>query len=69
MEQYERSAILLGMINSLKARGSWCGETHIQKAMFSLKNITDTPIDYTFVLYKHGAFSFDLRDELTEDRS
>ena len=69
MDQFRRKAILLGMINSLKVKGSWCGETHIQKAMFSLKNITGTPIDYTFVLYKHGAFSFDLRDELTDMRA
>ncbi len=69
MDQNERRVVLLGMISSLREKGSWCGETHIQKATFTLQKITNTPIDYTFVLYKHGAFSFDLRDELTDMRA
>ncbi|HON38028.1 MAG: hypothetical protein ACOX3E_16125 [Desulfomonilia bacterium] len=69
MDQNEQRTILLGLIKSLRENDSWCGETHIQKAMFSLQKITGIPIDYTFVLYKHGAFSFDLRDELTDMRA
>ncbi len=69
MERNNQRTILLGMIKSLKDNKSWCGETHIQKAMYSLKTITNTPIDYDFILYKHGAFSYDLRDELTEMRA
>ncbi len=69
MDQSVRRAILLDLVKSLRNKGSWCGETHIQKAMFSLKEITNTPVDYEFVLYKHGPFSFELRDELTEMRA
>jgi len=69
MDQNYRRAILLGLIKSLRDGGSWCGETHVQKAMFALTNITGTHADYDFVLYKHGPFSFDLRDEITELRA
>jgi hypothetical protein len=27
------------------------------------------PLGFTFILYKHGPFSFDLRDELTAERA
>jgi hypothetical protein len=45
-------------------RGSWCGETHIQKATFFLQELTGVELGFDFVLYRHGPFSFDLRDEL-----
>lgn len=69
MDQFRRRIILLGLVKSLRVKGSWCGETHIQKATFTLQKITGTPVDYDFILYKHGPFSFDLRDEITEMRA
>ncbi|HOO45696.1 MAG TPA: hypothetical protein PLM29_05670 [Deltaproteobacteria bacterium] len=69
MDQFRRRVILLSLIKALRDKGSWCGETHIQKAMFALQKVTDTPVDYDFILYKHGPFSFDLRDEITELRA
>ena len=48
---------------------SWCGETHIQKATYSLQQLKGVPLNFHFVLYKHGPFSFDLRDELTAMRA
>jgi len=41
------------------------GETHIQKATYFLKNLLEVPLDFDFILYKHGPFSFDLREFLT----
>ena len=29
----QRDAILLSLINEMRAKGSWCGETHIQKSV------------------------------------
>jgi hypothetical protein len=44
--------------------GSWCGETHLQKAVFFVQELLQVPFGYNFRLYKHGPYSFDLRDEL-----
>jgi hypothetical protein len=41
------------------------GETHMQKATFFLQELIKVPLGFEFLLYKHGPFSFDLRDELT----
>jgi len=46
-------------------RGSWCGETHIQKAAFFLQDLLGVDAGFDFILYRHGPFSFDLRDELS----
>ncbi len=60
-----RYAVILDLAKKLRAKGSWCGETHIQKAAFILQQISKSKLGYKFVLYKHGPYSFDLRDELT----
>ncbi|BBO89777.1 hypothetical protein [Desulfosarcina ovata] len=65
MKEEQNRAVLLALIDSLREEGSWCGETHIQKAAFFLKKLTKVPIDFDFILYKHGPFSFDLSDELS----
>ena len=39
MNRIQRAAILTGLVNALRERGSWCGETHIQKAVFFSKNL------------------------------
>src|SRR5262249_15053711 len=38
---------------------------HLQKATYLLQTLLQVPTSYVFILYKHGPFSFDLRDELT----
>lgn len=52
------------LARELRERGSWAGETHIQKAAFLLQEAAGAPLGYDFTLYKHGPFSFDLRAEL-----
>jgi hypothetical protein len=69
MKEEQNRAILVALIESLRSKGSWCGETHIQKAAFFLKTLTGVPIDFDFILYKHGPFSFDLKDELSVMRA
>lgn len=69
MKRLARAAILTELRDKLEERGSWCGETHIQKATFLLQEAAGVPLGLDFVLYKHGPFSFDLRNELTELRS
>jgi hypothetical protein len=68
MERLKRAAIVTELAEQMRRHGSWCGETHLQKATFLLEEL-GVPIDYEFVLYKHGPFSFDLRDEMAEMRA
>ena len=66
MTDIEKSAILLDLSAQLRAHGSWTGETHIQKAAYLLQELIGVPSGFKFVLYKHGPFSFDLRDSLNK---
>ena len=69
MNRLQRAAVLVRLVNRLREQGSWCGETHIQKATYFLQELLGTPTGLEFILYKHGPFSFDLRDELTSLRA
>jgi len=69
MDRIKKASLLLRLIDKLRDKGSWCGETHIQKAIFFLQELTKVPTEFEFILYKHGPFSFDLRDELTALRA
>lgn len=69
MTRMERYAVVIRLIEALRAKGSWCGETHIQKAAFLAQTMLNVPLGYQFILYKHGPYSFDLRDEITAMRA
>jgi len=69
MKRMQREAVLLSLIKEMKAKGSWCGETHIQKATYFLQELLKVPTGFEFMLYKHGPFSFDLSDEITAMRA
>jgi len=69
MNRIQRLAIITRLMDCLDEKGSWCGETHIQKAAYFLQELLRVPIGCQFVLYKYGPFSFDLRDELTAMRA
>lgn len=57
-------AVIAKLISKLEDAGSWCGETHIQKATYFLKVMFEVPLEYDFILYKHGPYSFELRSAL-----
>lgn len=69
MERLERHAIILSLIEHMEKEGSWCGETHIQKACYLLERLFDKPLNFDFILYRHGPYSFELSDELTAMRA
>ena len=69
MSRRGRDALVLSLADSLKSAGSWCGETHLQKAVYILQELTGVPLGFDFILYKHAPFSFDLRDALTAMRA
>jgi uncharacterized protein YwgA len=69
MKNSEKYAVVLSLLHNLREWGSWCGETHLQKSMFFLEELGRVPTDFEFMLYKHGPFSFLLRDVLNDLRS
>ena len=69
MDRMRNGVVLTKLIEELRAQGSWCGETHVQKTMFFVQELMGVPTEFEFILYKHGPFSFDLRDELTALRA
>jgi hypothetical protein len=69
LNRLAQEAVLAGLARRLHEQGSWSGETHIQKAAYLLHELTDVPFDFEFILYKHGPFSFELRDELASMRA
>ncbi|HMG05857.1 MAG TPA: hypothetical protein VK581_10365 [Chthoniobacterales bacterium] len=60
-----RDGVVLAIIEALQQAGSWCGETHIQKTAYFVSQLERESLDFSFVLYKHGPFSFEMHDELT----
>jgi hypothetical protein len=68
MKRSQRAAVLTLLNREMLQKGSWAGETHIQKATFFLQDLMGVELGFDFVLYRHGPFSFDLRDELSSMR-
>jgi hypothetical protein len=64
VDSIKRAAVLADLTQRLEQQGSWCGETHIQKATYLAQALAGIPTGFEFILYKHGPFSFDLSDEL-----
>lgn len=63
-----RCALIVDLARRLRQKGSWCGETHLQKAIYILQDMTKSNFGYKFVIYKHGPYSFELNGELTAMR-
>ena len=69
MNESRRNALVAALAWRLRHRGNWSGETHIQKATYLLQHLAGTPLGFRFILYKHGPFSFELRDALSSMRA
>ena len=66
---YKKASLVLAVIRSLKQHGSWTGKTHVQKSLFLIKTATQIDVPFTFVLFKHGPYSFELETELEQMKS
>lgn len=64
MNAETRRALIVDISARLADKGSWCGATHLQKAIFLLSALTPVKPDLFYLLYHHGPYSFDLTDEL-----
>jgi len=65
MKELQKASIVLTLGKRLRFHGSWTGETHVQKSIYVLQELLRVPTDFEFILYKHGPFSFDLRELLS----
>ena len=64
MNNLEQSRLILAMIRALRKHESWCGETHLQKAIYFLQNLFNIDTGFNYILYIYGPFSFDLKEKL-----
>jgi hypothetical protein len=64
-----RCALVVELAMRLRSEGSWCGETHLQKATFIIQDLTRSNLGYKFVLYKHGPYSFEFNAEINSMRA
>jgi hypothetical protein len=64
MNPKDQFSVLLDLVVELRNNGSWTGETHVQKATYLLQELLGLPTGFEFVLYKHGPFSFELREAI-----
>ena len=62
MNKNNRTAYILFAMKQLRERGSWCGETHVQKTLYLAQELFGLPTNFRYVLYKHGPYSFELSD-------
>jgi hypothetical protein len=69
MNRLAQEALIAGLAGRLVEKGSWCGETHIQKSTYILHELFEIPFEFDFILYKHGPYSFELHDELASMRA
>ena len=69
MSRMRNAALITRLVEQLRGHDSWCGETHVQKTTYFLQHLMCVPLGFDFILYKHGPFSFELRDELTALRA
>ena len=67
MNRLQKVVILLDSVESLQAKHSWCEKLIFKNNVF-LQTL-DVPLDYEFVLYKYGPFSFELSDDLVRIRA
>jgi hypothetical protein len=64
MNRLDNASLIVALTEKLREHQSWAGETHLQKAAYILRRVLGVPLEFRFILYKHGPFSFDLRDEI-----
>ena len=70
MDKNQQRELVCALAGRLRGAGSWCGETHIQKAAYVAARWLGVPEfrNFGFTLYTAGAFSFRLKEELSEMR-
>ena len=68
-EELQYQSMIADLITKLHAKGSWCGETHVQKTAYMAQELYHADLGFDFVLYRHGPYSFDLHDAIGSMRA
>ena len=63
MLDVKQTVLVLLLLDQMSKQDSWCGETHVQKCAFFLQEGLEVPLDFEFIMYKYGPFSFELRGD------
>ena len=66
MNTEESKAIVLSLVDSLRSKGSWAGQTHLQKTVYILQEALEKSFGFDFIMYIYGPFSFALKDTIGE---
>ena len=70
MIEQEKKTLICLILEALKKQGSWCGETHIQKAAYLAKEMFKIPLEeYDFFLYRYGPYSSEISVDLATMRN
>jgi len=69
MTNLKEGAIIVSLIDALNQRGSFCGETHVQKGAYFLRELAGVPLESPFTLYLYGPYSFRLHELLNQLRA
>ena len=46
MERLKKAAVVTTLVDQLRDEDSWCGETHVQKAVYFLQSLFDVPTGF-----------------------
>lgn len=66
MKRMQKAALISEMLDRMIEKGSWAGETHLQKCLFFLQEMRDVSTGYVFQIHHYGPYSFDLSDEIVQ---
>jgi uncharacterized protein YwgA len=66
MSKINKTGVIILTLQALEREGSWCGETHIQKALYLCQEVGRIPAQFKFILYKHGPYFFDLSEHIQQ---
>ncbi len=64
MDLLRKIALVSELLDRIRANNVWAGPVHLQKSMFFLQEMRGVPLDFEFVLYRYGPYSFELQDEI-----
>lgn len=64
MDRLWQARLVSDVVEALRENESWTAESHVQKCIYMVKELFGTEVPFRFVPYKHGPYSFELRDEI-----
>ncbi len=50
LTRLQKDALIAEMAERLHEKGSWCGEIHLQKALYFLQELFEVPTRFNFIL-------------------